>query len=71
MSKLGTSKKPLILRVQNLERAAEISERCEKLKVKFILGVEEDKPEDLTDLDRYERRSKPNSFWTLRSRNAT
>lgn len=70
MSKLGTTKKPLVLRVQNLERAEEIAARCDKMKVKFILGIEEDKPEDLTDLDRYLRKSKPTSFWTLRSKRA-
>lgn len=70
MSKLGTSKKPLVLRVQNMDRAAEIAARCDELKVKFILGIEESKPEDLTDLDRYLRRSKPNSFWSLRPRQA-
>jgi hypothetical protein len=67
MSKLGTSKKPLVLRVRNLERAEEIATRCDKLNVKFVLGIEEDKPEDLTDLERYLRKPRgANSFWRLR-----
>lgn len=66
MSKLGTSKKPLVLRVRNPERAAEIAARCDELNVKFVLGIEEDKPEDLTDLDRYLRKPKSKSLWRLR-----
>jgi hypothetical protein len=68
MSKLGTSKKPLILRVRNFERAEEIAARCDKLKVMFILGIEENEPEDLTDLDRYLQKPKAmaSSFWRLR-----
>lgn len=66
MSKLGTSKKPLVLRVRNLVRAEEVAARCDKMNVKFVLGIEEDKPEDLRDLERYLRKSKPTSLWTLR-----
>lgn len=67
MSKLGTSKKLLVLRVRNLERAAEIAAQCDDLKIHFILGIEKDKPEDLTDLDRYlQMPKKPKSFWSLR-----
>lgn len=67
MSKLGTSKKPLILRVRDFERAEEIVARCAPLNVMYILGVEENEPEDLTDLDRYLRRKpKPKSLWRLR-----
>ena len=67
MSKLGSSNKPLVLRVQNLERAEEIAARCDRLHVKFILGIEEDKPEDIADLERYARKPKAaNSFWRLR-----
>lgn len=66
MSKLGTSQKPLVLRVRTPERAEEVAARCDKMNVKFILGIEEDKAEDLRDLERYVKKSKPNSLWTLR-----
>lgn len=70
MTKLGTKKKPLVLRVQNADRAEDVAARCTELNVQFILGIETDKPEDLTDLDRYLRKSKPTSFWTFRSKRA-
>jgi hypothetical protein len=67
VSKLGTSKKPLILRVRTLERAAEIGARCDQLNAMYVIGVEKNEPEDLTDLDRYLRRKpRPKSPWRLR-----
>ena len=67
MSKLGTSKKPLVLRVRSAERAQAVAAQCEKLNVKYIVGIEEDQPEDLTDLDRWTRKPKlANSLWRLR-----
>jgi hypothetical protein len=32
----------------------------------FIIGIEQDKPEDVTDLERYVKRPKKNSMWRLR-----
>jgi hypothetical protein len=67
MSKLGTSKKPLVLRVRSVERAQEVAAQCEQLNVKYIVGIEEDQPENLTDLHRCVRKPKAaNSFWRLK-----
>ena len=52
MAKRGSDKKPLILRVQTEERAMEVSSICDQYGWKFIVGIEPDKPEDITDLDR-------------------
>ena len=68
MTKLGTKKKPLMLRVRSFKRVQEVTEHCDRLNAQYILEIAEDRPEDLTDLDRYLRRSTANSFWTLRRR---
>jgi SWIM/SEC-C metal-binding protein len=52
MASLGTERKPLILRVQSMEKAQELSETCEVNGWKVIVGVEPDKPEDISDLTR-------------------
>ncbi len=52
MVKLGTEKKPAIVRVQNEQRAQEVAAEFEKNGWQFILGIEPDKPEDITDLER-------------------
>lgn len=52
MAKLGTKKRPAILRVQTEERAAEIVAICDENNVQFILGIEPDKEEDISDLER-------------------
>ena len=52
MSKLGTEKKPAIVRVQNEHRAQEIAAIFDKNGWKFILGIEPDKPEDISDLEK-------------------
>ncbi len=52
MAKLGTEKKPAIVRVQNERRAQEVSSIFDKNEWKFILGLEPDKPEDVSDLEK-------------------
>lgn len=52
MAKLGTAQKPIIVRVQSEEKAAYVTEACEENNWIFILGIEPDKPEDLSDLER-------------------
>jgi len=52
MAKLGTKKKPAIVRVQNEKRAEEIASIFAKNGWKFILGIEPDKPEDISDLEK-------------------
>jgi SWIM/SEC-C metal-binding protein len=52
MAKLGTEKKPAVVRVQTESRAAEIAEVFENNGWIFILGIEPDKPEDVSDLEK-------------------
>jgi len=59
MAKLGTEKKPAIVRVQNEHKAEEIASIFDKNGWKFILGIEPDKPEDISDLEKLLNQPKP------------
>ncbi|MDA3822508.1 MAG: hypothetical protein PF450_07880, partial [Bacteroidales bacterium] len=59
MAKLGTEKKPAIVRVQNEHRGEEIASIFVKNGWKFILGIEPDKPEDISDLEKLLNSPKP------------
>jgi SWIM/SEC-C metal-binding protein len=50
MTRLGTKKKPAVIRVQSQERAEEVLDLCADYDWEIIVGVEEDKPEDITDV---------------------
>jgi SWIM/SEC-C metal-binding protein len=50
--KLGTDKHPLILRVQTQQQAYQVVAKCNEHGLKFILGIEPDKPVDVSDLER-------------------
>jgi SWIM/SEC-C metal-binding protein len=50
MTKLGSTKRPLILRVQDESKIGDILEICNKNNWRCIIGCEPDKPEDLSDL---------------------
>ncbi|WP_019415369.1 PBPRA1643 family SWIM/SEC-C metal-binding motif protein [Paenisporosarcina sp. TG20] len=52
MAKLGTKNKPVIVRVATEERASEIYDLCERNGWKVVIGIEPDKPEDLSDIQR-------------------
>lgn len=52
MAKLGTAARPAVLRVRSLDKAREVLDLCEKHGLKAVVGVEPDKPEDLTDLEK-------------------
>ena len=52
MAKLGTSKRPAGARVQTMARAEEILALCERHGWKVVVGVEPDKPEDISDVER-------------------
>jgi len=52
MARLGTDKRPAVLRVQSEERAREVVERCDEAGIRYILGIEPDAPEDISDIDR-------------------
>lgn len=52
MPLLGTRKHPAILRVPSTERAREVAAIGDAHGLHYILGVEPDKPEDISDLER-------------------
>ena len=52
MAKLGSKKTPLILRVADESRVDQIAEVCHQHGWQFILGIEPDQEEDLSDLQR-------------------
>ena len=52
MAKLGTAKRPAVARVQTMERAGEIMALCEKHGWKVVVGIEPDKSEDISDVER-------------------
>ncbi|GBD88894.1 hypothetical protein BMS3Abin03_02836 [bacterium BMS3Abin03] len=51
MAKLGSTKKPAIVRVQTFERAEEITAICEKNNWEVIVGIEPDRVEDISDVE--------------------
>jgi SWIM/SEC-C metal-binding protein len=53
MAKLGSEKRPLVLRVQDPDRGQEVSQRCQEIGAHYIVGIEPDKPEDVSDIDRF------------------
>ena len=52
MIKLGSKKRPLILRVVDESKVERITEICARNGWQFILGIEPDQQEDLSDLER-------------------
>lgn len=52
MAKLGTTKRPAVVRVRSMERAQEILALCDRHGWKVIVGIEPDKPEDISDVER-------------------
>ncbi len=50
MAKLGTEKNPAIVHVQDLDRANEVAEIFERYDWKYIIGLEPEKPENVSDL---------------------
>nr|HID12387.1 hypothetical protein [Anaerolineae bacterium] len=52
MAKLGSSKRPAIARVKTMERAQEILMLCNEHGWQVIVGIEPDKPEDVSDVER-------------------
>jgi SWIM/SEC-C metal-binding protein len=55
MAKLGTHKRPAVVRVQSVEQAQAIIELAQERAWQVIVGVEPDKTEDLTDLHKLMR----------------
>ena len=52
MAKLGSKKKPIIARVQTEERGQYVAQTCADHGWHYTIGFEEDKPEDISDLER-------------------
>jgi Predicted metal-binding protein related to the C-terminal domain of SecA len=52
MAKLGTKQKPVMVRVKTQARAMEIVQVCKANGWQFIMGLEPDKPEDISDLQK-------------------
>ena len=57
MAKLGTKKRPAIVHVATEARAGEIMEICESHGWQVIVGIEPDKPEDISDVQKLINRS--------------
>ena len=51
MAKLGTEKRPIIVRVHTDEKARYVAEICSNHGWHYIIGFEPDKPEDISDLE--------------------
>lgn len=52
LAKLGTSKRPAVVRVQSFARAEEIVSLCDEHGWQVIVGVEPGEPEDRSDIER-------------------
>jgi SWIM/SEC-C metal-binding protein len=52
MAKLGSEKNPVIVRVQTQKRLEEVAKICHDHGLRFIVGLEPLKPEDISDLER-------------------
>ncbi|MEA3427753.1 MAG: PBPRA1643 family SWIM/SEC-C metal-binding motif protein [Thermodesulfobacteriota bacterium] len=51
MAKLGTENKPAVVNVQTEKRLKEVASIFEEKGWKYTIGLEPDKPEDITDLE--------------------
>ena len=52
MTKLGSHKRPAVVRVQEPDRAQEIFEICHENGWQVIVGIEPDKQEDISDIEK-------------------
>lgn len=52
MAKLGTEKNPAIIRVRTEERGYELLSICNSRGWQVIIGLEPDKPEDISDVEK-------------------
>ena len=59
MAKLGTKKKPIIVRVHSEEKAKYVTEKCAEHGWHYIIGLEPDEPEDISDLEKMLNPSEP------------
>jgi len=47
-AKLGTEKRPIVVRVHSDEKAKYVTEKCTENGWHYIIGFEHDKPEDIS-----------------------
>ena len=59
MAKLGSEKRPIIVRVHTDEKAQYVAETCAEHGWRYIIGFEPDEPEDISDLERMLNPPKP------------
>lgn len=59
MAKLGSKEKPAVVHVQTTKRGTEIVDLCNKNGWQVIVGIEPDKPEDISDVERLLNPPKP------------
>lgn len=59
MAKIGSKEKPAVVHVETMERAGEIMSLCNKNNWQVIVGIEPDKPEDISDIERILNPPKP------------
>jgi SWIM/SEC-C metal-binding protein len=52
VARIGTKQRPAVVRVQTQERAAEILALCKEHDIQALVGVEPDKTEDISDVER-------------------
>jgi len=52
MTKFGSEKRPAVARVRTMQRAEEIISLCNERGWKVTVGIEPDKPEDISDIER-------------------
>jgi SWIM/SEC-C metal-binding protein len=52
MSKLGTKARPIVVRVSTEERGQYIAQECALRGWQYIIGLEPDKPEDISDFEK-------------------
>ena len=52
MAKLGSEKRPIVVRVHTDEKAKYVAETCTKNGWHYIIAFEPDKPGDLSDLEK-------------------
>ena len=59
MAKLGSKKRPIVVRVHTDKKARYVAETCAKHGWYYIIGFEPDKPEDISDLEKLLNPQKP------------
>ena len=69
-AKLGTEKNPAVVRVRTEERRREIGSLFEEHGWKYLIGLEPDNPEDITDLERLLNPPRPTTAEKKIGRNA-